>query len=100
MKKEKTYQIPEEPISIAAEPMTAYGYTKTGCVQTLRNRIVNVVNETDDENQLMECLEMLHAKTMPCIYTDKEFEKIVRKALTDSMLENKEVEHLFEEWEC
>lgn len=100
MKKEKTYQIPEEEsIPIVAEPMAAYGYTPSS-VQALRNRITAAVNDTDDENRLTECLEMLHAETMPCVYTDKEFEQIVRKALTDSWVEDEEVERMFEEWGC
>lgn len=99
MKKIKTYQNPESSASIAAEPVAAYGYSPNH-VQALRNRIVDAVNETDDEERLMECMEILHADTMPCVYTDEEFEKIVRRALTDSWMENEDVERIFEEWEC
>ena len=99
MKKIKTYQNPESSASIAAEPVAAYGYSPNH-VQALRNRIVDAVNETDVEERLMECMEILHADTMPCVYTDEEFEKIVRRALTDSWMENEDVERIFEEWEC
>ena len=99
MKKIKTYQNPESSASIAAEPVAAYGYSPNH-VQALRNRIIDAINETDDEERLMECMEILHADTMPCVYTDEEFEKIVRRALTDSWMENEDVERIFEEWEC
>lgn len=95
----KTYQIPESSASIAAEPTAAYEYPSNS-VQALRNRIVEAVNETDDEERLMECMELLYADTMPCVYTDEEFEKIVRQALTNSWMENEDVERIFEEWEC
>ena len=95
----KTYQNPESSASIAAEPVAAYGYAPSS-VQALRNRIVDAVNETDDEERLMKCMELLYADTMPCVYTDEEFEKIVRRALTDSWMENEDVERIFEEWEC
>lgn len=99
MKKAKPYQtFSQEPL-IAAEPVAAYGYSPNH-VQTLRDRIVDAVNETDDEERLMKCMELLYADTMPCVYTDKEFEKIVRQALTDSWMENGDVERIFEEWEC
>lgn len=99
MKKAKPYQtVSQEPL-IAAEPVAAYSYAPSS-VQALRNRIVDAVNETDDEERLMECMELLHADTMPCVYTDEEFEKIVRRALTDSWMENEDVERIFEEWEC
>ena len=99
MKKMKTYQNPENSTSIAAEPTATYGYTPNH-VQALRNRIVDAVNETNDEERLMECMELLHADTMPCVYTDEEFEEIVRQALTDSWMENEDVERIIEEWEC
>lgn len=99
MKKIKTYQNPESSASIAAEPVAAYGYSPNH-VQALRNRIIDAINETDDEERLMECMEILHADTMPCVYTDEEFEKIVKQALTDSWMENEDVERIFEEWEC
>ena len=99
MKKIKTYQNPESSASIAAEPVAAYGYSPNH-VQALRDRIIDAINETDDEERLMECVEILHADTMPCVYTDEEFEKIVRRALTDSWMENEDVERIIEEWEC
>lgn len=95
----KEYRPVESEPLMASEPAAAYGYTPSH-VQALRNRIVDAVNETDDEERLMECLEMLHASTMPCVYTDEEFEKVVREALTDFCVENEEVERMFEDWEC
>ena len=54
MKKMKTYQIPETPTSIAAEPTATYGYTPNH-VQALRNRIVDAV-------------ETLAQQSLICVY--------------------------------
>ena len=93
----KTYQIPETPTSIAAEPAAAYGYTPN-YVQALRNRIVDAVNETDDEERLMECMELLHADTMPCVYTDEEFEKVLEESEKSGYVTHEEALRYFAKW--
>ena len=44
----------EERGIFAAEPAAAYGYAPSS-VQALRNRIVDTVNETKDENLHIDC---------------------------------------------
>lgn len=98
MNKVKPYKIEEaEGALIASEPVAAYGYAPSD-VQALRNRIVNTVNETKDENLLMECLELLHADTMPCVYTDKEFEEELRLSETSGSISHEEALKYFEKW--
>ena len=97
MKKIKTYQNPESSASIAAEPVAAYGYNPNH-VQTLRNRIVDAVNETDDEERLMECVEILHADTMPCVYTDEEFEEELRLSEASGTISHEEALKYFAQW--
>ena len=93
MKKIKTYQNPESSASIAAEPVAAYGYSPNH-VQALRDRIIDAINETDDEERLMECVEILHADTMPCVYTDEEFEQECSKIRAEyQWLEERTIEH-------
>ena len=97
MKKMKTYQNPENSTSIAAEPTATYGYTPNH-VQALRNRIVDAVNETDDEERLMECMELLHADTMPCVYTDEEFEEELRLSEASGTISHEETLKYFAQW--
>lgn len=98
MKKEKPYSavLPQEP-SIAAEPVATYGYT-TNSVQALRNRVVDAVAEIKDENLLMECLELLHADTMPCVFTDEEFEEELRLSEASGTVSHEEALEYFAKW--
>lgn len=93
----KTYQNPESSASIAAEPVAAYGYSPNH-VQALRDRIVDAVNETDDEERLMECMEILHADTMPCVYTDEEFEEELRLSEGSGTISHEEALKYFAQW--
>lgn len=97
MKKIKTYQNPESSASIAAEPVAAYGYSPNH-VQALRNRIIDAINETDDEERLMECMEILHADTMPCVYTDEEFEEELRLSEASGTISHEEALKYFAQW--
>lgn len=67
-------------------------------MQALRNRIVDTVNETKDENLLMECLELLHADTMPCVYTDEEFEEELRLSEASGTVSHEEALTYFAKW--
>ena len=98
MKKEKLYknELPQEP-PIVAEPIATYGYA-IDSVQTLRSRIVDAVNETKDEDLLMECLELLHADTMPCVYTDEEFEKVLEESDSSGYVSHEEALKYFAKW--
>lgn len=97
MKKIKTYQNPESSASIAAEPVAAYGYSPNH-VQALRDRIIEAINETDDEERLMECMEILHADTMPCVYTDEEFEEELRLSEASGTISHEEALKYFAQW--
>lgn len=93
----KTYQNPESSASIAAEPVAAYGYSPNH-VQALRDRIIDAINETDDEERLMECMEILHADTMPCVYTDEEFEEELRLSEASGTISHEEALKYFAQW--
>ena len=97
MKKIKTYQNPESSASIAAEPVAAYGYSPNH-VQALRDRIIDAINETDDEERLMECMEILHADTMPCVYTDEEFEEELCLSEASGTISHEEALKYFAQW--
>ena len=93
----KEYRPVESEPLMASEPAAAYGYSPSH-VQALRNRIVDAVNETDDEERLMECLEMLHASTMPCVYTDEEFEKVLEESEKSGYVTHEEALRYFAKW--
>lgn len=97
MKKEKEYKIVEHSSSAAAEPVAGYGCAVSH-VQALRSRIVDAVNETDDETRLMECLEMLHESSMPCVYTDEEFGEEIRMSEASGNMSHEDVLKYFAEW--
>lgn len=100
MSKVKPYNVEDaEKSPIVAEPAVAYG-TSINSVQTLRDRIVDAVNQTDDKSRLTECLETLCATAMPCVYTDEEFELLLQKALKGPFVSSDEVEKIFEKWDC
>ena len=98
MSKVKPYKIEEaEGTLVASEPVAEYGYT-VNPVQALRNRIVGAVNETEDETLLMECLELLHADTMPCVYTDDELEEELRLSEASGTVSHEEALKYFAKW--
>ena len=51
-----------------SEPAPAYN---TSHLQGLKNRLIASIDETNDEEKLQECLELLHEKTMPCSFTEE-----------------------------
>lgn len=67
-------------------------------MMALRNRIVDAVNETKDENLLMECLELLHADAMPCVYTDEEFDKVLEESERSGCVSHEEALQYFAKW--
>lgn len=45
----------------------------TSYLQGLKNRLIVSIGSTTDEGKLQECLELLYADEIPCIYSDEEF---------------------------
>ena len=93
MEKEDTYKSIDCDSSVAEEPVAAYGR-----MEALRSRIVKAVNEMDDEDRLMECLQVLHVDTMPCVYTDEEFEKVLEESERRGYVTHEDALRYFAQW--
>ncbi len=79
--KHTEYQPPQENPAMVSEPMAAYG-------QTYHTNIPQTYIENYDERNV-------DYSTMPCIYTDEEFEEIVRQSELDPPSSEEEVRKLF-----
>ncbi len=80
--KQTEYQPPLENPTVVSEPIAAYGQT----YHTNTPRTTYIENY-DDRN--------VDYSTMPCIYTDEEFEECVRQSELDPPSSEEEVRTLF-----
>lgn len=79
-----------------SEPTTAYN---TPYLQGLKNRLIATIDATNDEQKLQECLDLLHANEMPCMFTDEEFEEELRLSEASGTATDEEVKAMFAKWE-
>ncbi len=79
--KQTEYQPPQENPAMVSEPMAAYG------VRHHTNAPRTFTDNYDDRN--------VDYSTMPCIYTDEEFEEILRQSELDSPASEEEIRALF-----
>lgn len=78
-----------------SEPAVAYN---TSRIQGLKNRIMASLNTVNDEERLRQCLELLHADEMPCVYTDEEFAEELRLSEASGNATDEEVKAFFAKW--
>lgn len=78
-----------------SEPAVAYS---TPCLQGLKNRLIASIDATTDERKLQECLELLHEDTMPCCFTEEEFDEEIRLSEASGFATDKEVAAMFDKW--
>lgn len=58
-----------------SEPAVAYN---TPYLQGLKNRLIASIDSITDEEKLEQCLELLHADSMPCRFTEEELDREIR----------------------
>lgn len=93
----KTYEhIENEPV-MAGDTVAAYN---SSCdIVSLRNHILDLVNNTEKIDKLEECLGILTSDEMPGIYSDEEFKKEVELAEKDGFVSDEEFKRTcFEKW--
>ena len=78
-----------------SEPAIAYAPSP---VQGLKNRLLMSIDKTDDMEKLQQCLELLHEDSMPGIYTEVEFDEVVRRAEKSGNATEEELNAFFQKW--
>jgi hypothetical protein len=78
-----------------SEPAIAYN---TPYLQGLKNRLITAIDESRDEKKLQECLELLYADNMPCVFTDEEFKRELEESEASGNASDEEVKAMFAKW--
>lgn len=79
----------------ASEPTAAY---QSSYLQGLKNRLITFIDETNEQEKLEQCLELLYADSVPGIYTDEEFSEVIRKSEASGNASPEEVKACFAKW--
>ena len=56
------------------------------------------IDATNDEKTQKQCLMLLHASGMPCVYTDAEFKQVLELSEAEGLAADEEVEVMFSRW--
>lgn len=78
-----------------SEPSTAYNASN---LQRLKEELIASIDATNDEKTLKQCLMLLHASRMPCVYTDAEFKHVLELSEAEGLAADEEVEVMFSRW--
>jgi hypothetical protein len=78
-----------------SEPAATY---HTPNLQGLKNKIISSIDATNDEKKLQECLELLYADDMPCVFTDEEFKRELEESEASGNASDEEVKAMFAKW--
>lgn len=78
-----------------SEPSTAYNASN---LQRLKEELIASIDATDDEKALKQCLMLLQASGMPCVYTDAEFKQVLELSEAEGLAAGEEVEVLLSRW--
>lgn len=78
-----------------SEPAIAYN---TSGLQILKNKLIRVIDNIDDEEKLQECLDMLNESEMPCIFTEEELDEEIRQSEASGYITQEEVLSRLAEW--
>lgn len=77
------------------EPTAAYGQTY---IQGLRKKLSAAIAETESEEKLERCMELLLEDSMPCAYTDEELVAVVRASESHGVASEERVKTFFARW--
>lgn len=78
-----------------SEPAVAYN---TPNLQYLKNRLITFIGETNDEDKLQQCLELLYTDSIPCVFTDGEFRHELKESEASGNASDEEVKAGFAKW--
>ena len=91
----ETYTERNIPMKVS-EPAVAYN---TSALQTLKDKLIHVINGTEDEEKLQECLDILYEKKeMPGIYSEEEFAEELLLSESGGNATKAEVNAFFAKW--
>lgn len=76
----------------ASEPVMAYS---TAHLQGLKNRLIGLIDQTNDERKLQDCLNFLQAKPMPYMFTEEELDQVIEDAEREGLASQDEVDKMF-----
>ena len=78
-----------------SEPAVAYN---TPYLQGLKNRLISSIDTTTDEDKLQQCLELFHADSMPCRFTEEELDEEIRLSEASGYISQEEALAKFAKW--
>lgn len=78
-----------------SEPAAIYNASH---LQSMKDRLINLINGIDDERKLQRCLELLGARPMPCRFTEDELDVVIESAEREGFASQEEVDNMFAKW--
>lgn len=78
-----------------SESVVAY---QSSYLQSLKNKLVASIDQTNDEEKLQQCLELMYVDSMPCVFTDEEFKRELKESEASGNASDEEVRAMFAKW--
>ena len=79
----------------ASEPAIAYN---TRTLQNLKSQLVMAIDATKDIRKLQACLDLLQTETMPCVFSEEEFDEEIKASEQSGFATEEEVRTAFAIW--
>lgn len=78
------------------EPMAAYG---TADIQELRQQVIRLVEESQDEDELRMCISLMRHEPMPCCFSEEELDEEIRLSEASGYVDDQDfVKSCYETW--
>ena len=91
----KKYRQTDSKSQVASEPSMSYNKTY---VDGLKQRLISNIDESNDEERLLQCLEIFYSGTMPCMFSEEELSEEIILSEESGEATNDEVESIFKKW--
>lgn len=91
----KEYRQIDSEQQVASEPAIAYG---SPYLQGLKQRLKTTIDKSNDEESLQECIELLYADSMPCMFSEEELTEEIKLSEKSGEATDEEVELIFKKW--
>lgn len=77
------------------EPIAMYG---TSSIPELRQRVISMVQASEDEEELRMCISLMQHEPMPCCFTEEELDEEIRLSEASGYATDEEVRQMYEQW--
>lgn len=67
-------------------------------LQSLKNRLISVIDSINNEEILQECLDSLHESLLPCTFTEEELDGEIKQSEASGYVTHEEALAKFAKW--